>query len=478
MIELFTALAIGKTYYVSLSGDDMADGLSKSHAWKSLDRVSRESFQPGDRVLLAGGETFVGSLRITNGGTKEKPLVITSDGTMATIVSPESSAITLSAGGVELRKLALVGKAEKAKKDHDGVRMVAPTGQPAAYVRIEDLDISGFGGAGISMTSEKGNRNGFQDVKISKTRVHGNYDTGIITSDGVAFDLGVYAHHRLLITDCDVSNNLGGNGIIISGVDGGVVEFCRSTNNRGAEGALGMWAWCAKNITFRYNIANGTRGKGDGGGYDLDGGTVDCVVEHCLSFDNDGPGYMHCDFPSAPKTQRNIIRRSVSVDDGRKAKGEPYGFGYVVWGTGLYDCRIEKNLAVVTKDDELNRENGALFATFIRMEEVPLEKQRLDGGQFIDNVVQVSGKGVSFVRNNFPNRFPNDVVFRGNSYWSNLQPPFIEGAKGETQYKSLGEWQKGTQNDLKSPVKPALSLGNYTALRPRDLPNWFRKLGL
>ncbi len=478
MIELFTALAIGKTYFVSPNGDDSADGLSKAHAWKSLERVSKASFQPGDRLLLAGGNSFVGSLKITRGGTKEKPLVITSDGTIATIISPNASAITIETGGIEIRNLALVGKASQAKEKHDGIRLIAPKSEPADYVRIENIEVSGFGGSGIVMTSEKGNRNGFRDVKISKARVHGNFGTGILTEDGVAFDLGVYAHHRLLITDCDVFDNLGGNGIIISGVEDGVIEYCRSTGNRSTEGALGMWAWCAKNIVFRYNIANGTRGKGDGGGYDLDGGTIDCVVDHCLSFDNDGPGYMHCDFPSAPKTQRNVIRRSVSIDDGRKAKGEPYGFGYVVWGTGLYDCRIEKNLAVVTKDDTLNRENGALFATFIRMEEVPLEKQRLDGAQFVGNSVQISGKGVSYVRNNFPNRFPNDVVFRGNSYRSTLQPTFIEGAKGEKVYKTLADWQNGTGNDVKSPAKADAKLGNFQALRPRDLPEWFRKLGL
>lgn len=471
MIGVVICLMAGRTFYVSPLGNDAADGLSKGHAWKSLGRISREKFQLGDKVILESGAKFDGSLDLTS------PVAIISEGKPAVISSSERVGIAVRSGGITIKNLTLVGLANTKAEKHKGILLAAPKDTKCARVRIERVDVSGFGGPGIAMMSEKGNSGGFEDVSILNSQVHGNYGTGIITEDGIAFDQKGFGHKKLLIRDCTVSRNFDGNGIIVSGVDDAVIEYCRSTGNQGKEGALGMWAWCAKNVVFRYCIADGTRGKGDGGGYDLDGGTINCVVEHCLSYDNDGPGYMHCDFPDAPRTHHNVIRSSVSIDDGRKAKGEPYGFGFVVWGSGLYDCTIEKNLAVQTKDDPLNRENGMLFATFIRMDKVPFEQQRLEKAVFKGNVVVVTGKGASFVRNNFPNNVPREVTFIGNVYRSDYKPAFLFGPNGEKRFTTLDEW-KAVGNDTQAPPRKTPEIGDYKALKPRHLPSFFRKLGM
>lgn len=470
-ILLFVA---SRTLFVSPNGNDGADGLSPANAWRSLARVSKETLLPGDRVLLAGGTTFEGSLVLSTGGTPKEPVVVTASGEPATIISKTAPAITVKTGGIEIRNLNLVGGATAKRKDHVGLLLSAPAAKRSPYVRVDGLDISGFGAEGISIIAEKESPNGFDDLQISRAIVHGNYGTGIMSGDGVAYLSKGYAHHGVFLNDCDVSNNFDGNGIILSGVDGGTVEYCQTTGNRSKGGALGMWAWCSKNVKFRYCIANATRGSGDGGGYDLDGGSVNCVVEHCLSYDNVGPGYMHCDYPSAPRTHHNAIRNSVSVDDGQKAKGEPFGFGFVVWGSGLYDCRIENNLAVLTKPDPLKRENGGLFATFIRDEKEPMEAQRLQGAIFRENVVEISAPGASFVRNNFPKRLPGDVTFRGNDYRSALPVPFVDVAN---RFDSVEAWRKATGDDRPTQAKGAAALGDYARLKPRDLPDFFRRIG-
>jgi len=466
--------AAARTFFVSPSGDDGADGLSSSHAWRTLACVSKEVLGPGDRVLLAGGTTFEGSLVLSTGGTPQDPVVVTASGSPATIVSNLGPAVTVKTGGIEVRNLTLIGGASAKNKEHVGLLLSAPANKRSPYVRVDNIEVSGFGAEGISIQAAKDSLNGFDDLRISRAIVHGNYGTGILSADSVAYLSKGYAHRGIVLSDCDVSNNLDGNGIILNGVDGATVEYCQATGNRGEGGALGMWAWCAKNVKFRYCIANGTRGSGDGGGYDLDGGSVNCIVEHCLSYDNAGPGYMHCDYPSSPRTHHNVIRNSVSVDDGRKAKGEPFGFGFVVWGSGLYNCLIEENLAVLTLPDLQKRENGGLFATFIRDDKVAIETQRLERAMVRQNVVEISASGSAFVRNNFPKRIPGDVTFRGNDYRSSLAVPFVETAK---RFDSVAVWRAATGDEKPTKAKGAEALGDYTRLKPRDLPEFFRKLG-
>jgi hypothetical protein len=475
MTILLALLMTGRTFFVAPDGNDAADGLSTAHAWRSLDKVSHQHFEAGDRVELATGSTFPGALNLTSGGTSSKPVVVFSSGAPATIVSSDQPAITIRTGGIEVKNLILRGGATTPKKGHEGILLAAPGDRRSVFVRIDHVDVSGFGAEGISMTGEKESPNGFDDVRISNTTVHQNYDTGVATSDGIAASDKGFAHHNLVITDCDVSDNLGGNGIILSGVDGAVVEYCRADRNHSANGALGMWAWCAKNVIFRYCIASGTRGKSDAGGFDLDGGTVDCRVDHCLTFDNDGPGYMHCDYPDAPRTQRNSMENSISIDDGRRSGGAASGFGFVVWGTGLYDCSITGNLAILTKPDPPHQEGGLLFATFIRTDSIPLSVQRLEGAVFKDNLAEIRAGGAAFVNVNFPHLNPGDLTFKGNEYKG--AAPFLEGAEAEKR-SSLAEWTAttGDSQNGKNLWPKASHIEDYRSLRPRDLPSFFSKL--
>ena len=54
----------GRTFYLSATGDDTRDGLTPATAWRSIDRANMAEFTPGDRLLLQGGTTFRGALRL------------------------------------------------------------------------------------------------------------------------------------------------------------------------------------------------------------------------------------------------------------------------------------------------------------------------------------------------------------------------------------------------------------------------------
>lgn len=466
------------TIYVdSDRGNDSYTGTSPTSAWKSLDRVSKASLAPGTNIVLTSGCVFAGHLDLHMGGSKDQPIVVRSENPPAKILSVDSPAIVVRVGGIEIRNLALTGGATSGRNGHCGVRLIAPTGRRSKHIRLERLDISGFGDSGISIEAAPKSFDGFDDLQISKAKIHRNFGTGIMSFDDVAFSKGRYAHRNLKISDCDISGNFGGNGVVLSGVDGAVVEYSRSTDNHGEKGALGMWAWCAKHVVFRYCIANGIRGTSDSGGFDLDGGCKECLVEHCLSFDNLGPGYMHCDFPDAPRTERNVFRGCASINDGRAASGGPIGFGFVVWGSGLYNCTIDHNLAVITKESISNRIGGVLFANFIRYDKMPITNQRLVNALFKRNTIAIDAPGTALYTNNFPARNPADVSFVRNTYLINALAPIIEE---EHRYETVEQWQIGVRNNTGNsanfPVHPAI--GGYSDIEPRDLPKFLRRLGL
>ena len=59
----------GKSYFVSADGDDSADGLSESTAWKTLERVSNATLQEGDGVFFRRGDLFRGVVWTKGGVT-------------------------------------------------------------------------------------------------------------------------------------------------------------------------------------------------------------------------------------------------------------------------------------------------------------------------------------------------------------------------------------------------------------------------
>lgn len=471
MMFLAALMITPRIFFLSPSGDDQQDGLSVHSAWRSLARASREKLQPGDQLVLEEKATFRGEIKLTGGSSTGKPIVVRSSGKRATIVSPTGPAISANCGGIEIRDLILRGEAKAPREGHDGIRLAAPGEARQKGIRIERVDASEFGGTGLSLVGAKDSLAGFDDVTISHCIFRDNYGSGLTTEDGVAYLGKGYAHRNLVVTDCQFLRNHGGSGIIVSGFDGARIEYCLAADIDGASGGVGIWAWCARHVTFAHCIAHGTRtGGGDGGGFDLDGGCVDCTVSNCLAYDNDGPGYMHCDYPSSPRTERNVIRDSVSIDDGRKAKGDAVGFGFVTWGSGLYDCSIDHNIVVLDLADPERHENGLLFVTYIRSTDDDLQKQRIDGGVFRRNIVRLSKPGSAFVRNDLSDHAAGTIHFEENSFIGS--GPFVDSGKGGARYESFGDWGEQPVNP-----NPALGvIGNFRELKPRDLPSFLIEL--
>lgn len=67
-------------YYISTIGNDAADGLSETSAWKTIEKVNTAILQPGDEVRFRCGDKFSGELILRQSGSEQLPIIISSYG--------------------------------------------------------------------------------------------------------------------------------------------------------------------------------------------------------------------------------------------------------------------------------------------------------------------------------------------------------------------------------------------------------------
>lgn len=355
----------GRDYCFSPSGSDEAGDGSALHPWQSIFKANTLALHPGDRVLFEGGQTFLGNLRLEQSaaGLPQKPVVVSSYGAgRATIDAGDDIGVCVhNAGNIRVSNLVVYGSG-RGRNWGAGVAFFNTLvgSRKLENVSIEDVDVSGFQFEGILVRgmSDDGSRGGYRHVRIVRCKSHQNLHTGIYVTGWWKPGADDYANEDVYIAQCDASENTGdpaapwenrsGSGIFVEATDGAVIEHCLASGNgtlcRGNTGGpVGIWTSIAQNVTIQRNKSVGNRsgGRFDGGGFCLDGGVVNSVVQYNVSQDNDGSGYGVFAFEGSPLTAHNIIRGNKSVDDGRR---NGYA-GIHLWsaGAGVKDIEIALN---------------------------------------------------------------------------------------------------------------------------------------
>ena len=348
-------------YYVNLLGDDSNVGTSETRPWRSIDRVNAAQLSPGDSVWFQTDQTFVGNLHLQssrhtpcavteNSGYPPGPVTIGSYGSGSATIDAGSGAglIAKNRGSVHLLNLNFVG-AGASKNSSTGILFLntLPDSVKLTDIRIHRVDVSGFKYSGINLVAQPSDMSwsGFRDVKITNTTSHDNGDVGISCIGAWNPDREGYAHADFYIGSCSAYRNAGipgkgshsGNGIVLAQVDGAIIEHCRAyenghLNDYEGGGPVGIWAWDANRVVIQFNEShhNRTGSSKDGGGFDLDGGVTNSVVQYNYSHDNDGAGYLLAQFEGARRFYGNVLRYNLSVNDGRR---NGYG-GLHLWSTG------------------------------------------------------------------------------------------------------------------------------------------------
>jgi hypothetical protein len=215
-------------------------------------------------------------------------------------------------------------------------------------------------------------------------------------------------------------------------VDGGLIEYCEAYNN-GYEGGctvggpIGIWAAVANNVIIQCCESHHNRaGRGDGGGFDFDGGTTNSTLQYNYSHDNDGAGYLICSYQKAPHTfNDNIVRYNISVNDGRAGR-----HGAINFCTGS------------PKEDPI-RDTQVYGNTIYAGYSPAVSFQSREGihNTKVCNNLFITANNQKLVAGS-PGQ--STATFAGNAYWS------VEGTFDVAGYRSLGAWQRDTGQEMRN----------------------------
>jgi hypothetical protein len=322
------------TYFVSSDGNDTNSGLSLKAAWKTLERVNRETFRPGDTILFKSGDVWKGQLQPLGSGAPGQPIRIDryGEGPLPIINLGEATGPAVKLANQEwweIRRLEVTSGAPPHPL-HGRQGIVALADQPGSqtsHIVISDCyihDIWGlFGGpgnftnynsAGIYVGDPGRTGGKASDISIERNKIERIDRCGIILRGG-----GV----NILIRG-NYMENLGGDGIFADGCRGGLIErnivrrSCMRTGDPNVPTvhwphSAAIWLAGCLGTIMQYNEVYDT-GKqpldNDGMAYDFDFWCKRCILQYNYSRNNAGGFGMFMQ-----NTYENIMRYNISEND-------------------------------------------------------------------------------------------------------------------------------------------------------------------
>jgi len=420
-----------------------------------LAAVNAMTLLPGDQVLLRSGQTFHGSLLLDHedGGNEDSPVLISTynlqtrlpidrnaaPADRATVLSGDDAGIIIyNTAGIEITALNFIGTGPGANHAAGiGCYNDLPGDKTLSHLVIDRVDVGGYHDYGIALGGLAG-KSGFSDVRITRSDLHDNGDGGLITYGTTSGIGNGYAHHNVYVAQINSFNNFGlanstknsGNGIVLGDVDEAQILHCVVYNNGSLNtavgGPVGIWAYEANRVLIQWNESyhNHTNSAADGGGFDLDGGITNSVMQHNYSHENDGAGFGLFQYVDARPWHDNVVRFNLSINDGRN-----HGYGGISFytaGSPLLHADVYDNTVVIDWSPSDN---------------IPAAVAILSGGlqgvRLMNNNLVTSGSAklisVSMSQD------LNELLFLGNNYYS-FDRFTIEWH--QSNYHSLNDWRR------------------------------------
>jgi len=317
-------VAAAATYHVSPSGDDAAAGSSPAQAWRTLARANAQVLAAGDALLLEGGATFAGTVELgaDERGMLDDPIVVGSYGRgRATIESGTASGFfAYNTAGIVVRDLYFEAGAGNGT---EGLVFYSdlPDGTVLTGVRVERVEVAGYGKYGVSIGSWNG-LSSFEDVTVSAVHAHHNRYGGIIAGYGQAHGL----HRRVRVHGSRVHDSPGvpgerdGDGIVLGNVAGGRVDHNLVSAVGQAVVGRPIGAYASRGVVIERNEAWGNFAPAGSttGAITLEWDLADALVQHNFTHDNEGSGVLVRQGHAA-EHGGHVVRHNVSQDDSRRS---------------------------------------------------------------------------------------------------------------------------------------------------------------
>ncbi len=353
----------GTVYYVdSVAGSDGNNGAAPESAWKTLGKVNRTTFKPGDRILLKSRSAWDGQLWPKGSGVAGHPILL---GMYGAGVKPIINGHGLAEDAVLLKnqeyweienlEITNTGVGPAVRR---GVHLALENFGEAHHIYLRSLTIHDVNGldsmkpnGGIDYTcagEQKASR--FVDLRIEDNEIYRVDRNGIfgwsdrwIRSKWYP-SLGVVVRGNLL-------NDIGGDGIVVVAADGALVEHnvVGRANQRSAGYNVAIWSWSSDNTIIQYNEAFGTKGERDGEGFDSDWNSQNTLIQYNYSHDNDGGFLLICNEGGHEQSESignrgTIARYNISQNDRTR--------GIALTGP-ITDTQIYNNTIFIGPDREM-----------------------------------------------------------------------------------------------------------------------------
>lgn len=331
-------------YVDSENGDDENSGRSPEKAWKSLENVNDNEFEPGTKILLKRGSVFYEQLVPKSSGKPGKYIIIDSYGSGPKPIingDGESAAVILSSlEYVEVRNLAVTNSSEY-MSPRKGVSVVAGgqvsngvyhKGGMFNHIYLINLDVydvtsnegDRFNGGIVFYSKRSENPAAFNEVLVQGCTVKNTGGCGIVMASDYANGPGVewsplayYPSQNIAVRGNFVSH-CASDGIFISATNNLMIEYNTVTDTSYAQGSYaGIWPHYSSNVVMQYNEAYDVKlVGGDGQGFDVDINCVNTVVQYNYSHDNEGGFILLCTDGINGGYNKDIsVRYNVSQND-------------------------------------------------------------------------------------------------------------------------------------------------------------------
>jgi hypothetical protein len=368
------------------SGDDRHTGHTPQQAWRSLDHVNAQVFEPGDKLFFKAGGRWSGQLRPQGSGTlldgKPVPIMIGKygEGARPRIEGEGRHLDALLLRNVEfweVQDLEITNLGTDREPWRTGVRIVTDNFGTMRHIRLRNLfvhDVNGDlsktrEGCGIYFESRGGNQSRFDDLLIENCH--------LVRTDrnGICQRTSNRTRSTRVVIRGNLLEDIGGDGIKIWGSNGALVEHnvLRGGRMRCDDYAAGIWPFDSDDTIIQFNEVSGMKGIKDGQAFDSDYRCRRSLFQYNYSHNNEGGFFLIC-APGNSYNEDTVIRYNISQNDGISS-ARIFHFG-----GGPKNTRIYNNTVYVGEHQDLPL---LLFTEW--------DKGNADETYFANNIFYVEG---------------------------------------------------------------------------------------